>query len=77
MRNDTGCTTFPSMGSGDDPSVRRPRRSACADQSLAAELERVSRMTVEERIKAALSMGDRLAWLNPAPAPQPEDATGG
>jgi hypothetical protein len=60
---------------GDAP-LQTHRRSACADESLAAELERVRRMTVEERIKAALSMGDRLAWLNPVPVPQPDDATG-
>jgi len=48
-----------------DPS-ERPQQSACANASLAAEIERTRRMTTEERIKAALSMGDRFAWLDPA-----------
>lgn len=37
----------------------RSRRSACADASLRAEMRRVEKMTVEERIKAALSLGRR------------------
>ena len=44
------------------------RRSACADASLRAEIERLSRMTVEERILEALNMGRRFAELNPTPA---------
>ena len=32
----------------------------------AAELERVSAMTIEERIKSALTMKDRFDWLQPA-----------
>ena len=43
----------------------RRRRSACADASLRAELERVGRMTIEERVKAALSMRERFAWIEP------------
>jgi len=46
-------------------SVDAPRRSACPAASLAAEMERLRRMTIEERIKAALSMRDRFAWLDP------------
>lgn len=45
----------------------RPRRSASAKRSLAAEMERVRAMSVEERIKAALSMRERFNWLQPAP----------
>ena len=41
------------------------RRSACADAALRAELERIVRMTIEERVKAALSMQELFAWLNP------------
>jgi hypothetical protein len=41
----------------------RPRRSACAEASLRAEMERVDRMTIEERVKAALSMGQRFSWI--------------
>jgi hypothetical protein len=43
----------------------RRRRSASADAALRAEIERVSRMSIEERIKAALSMRERFAWLPP------------
>lgn len=41
----------------------RRRRSACADAALRAELERIGRMTIEERVKAALSIRERFAWL--------------
>jgi hypothetical protein len=43
----------------------RPRRSGCAEAALRSEIERVRRMTIEERIKAALSMGQRFSWLQP------------
>lgn len=52
--------------SGSQLPIRRPRRSASADAALAAELKRVSAMTIEERIKAALTMKDRFDWLQPA-----------
>lgn len=45
------------------PKQHRPRRSACAEASLRAEIERVDRMTIEERVKAALSMGQRFSWV--------------
>ena len=45
--------------------IPRRRRSACADAALRAELERILRMTIEERVKAALSMQELFAWLNP------------
>ena len=45
------------------PKPHRPRRSACAEASLQAEIGRLSRMTVEERIMEALSMGERFAWV--------------
>ena len=41
------------------------RRSACADSALRAEIDRVKRMTIEERIKAALSIRERFEWLAP------------
>ena len=47
------------------PSIDRPRRSTCADAALRAELVRVSRMTIEERVKAALTMRERFEWLQP------------
>lgn len=43
-----------------------PRASACAEASLQAEIERVRRMTVEERILAALQLKARFAWLQPS-----------
>lgn len=47
------------------PSIRRPVRSACADAALRAELARTVRMTIEERVKAALTMQQRFDWLQP------------
>jgi hypothetical protein len=41
----------------------RPRRSACADAALRAEISRVEKMTVEERIKAALSLGNVFSGI--------------
>ena len=43
------------------------RRSRSAAASRRAELRRIERMTVEERIRAALTMSRRFAWLQPAP----------
>ena len=45
------------------PKPHRPRRSSCANASLRAEMERVDQMTIEERVKAALSMGQRFSWI--------------
>ena len=39
--------------------------SACASASLEVEMERVRKMSVEERILAALSMKAKFAWLQP------------
>ena len=44
---------------------RRPRRSACAAQARERDLERIRRLSVQERIVAALTMGARFAWLKP------------
>ncbi len=52
--------------SGSKAPIHRPRRSACADSALQAELGRVAQMTIEERVKAALSMRKRFDWLQPA-----------
>jgi hypothetical protein len=41
----------------------RPRRSASAESALRAEIARLSRMTVEERITNALTMRKRFAWI--------------
>lgn len=65
------------MGIGEDafmaasnPSVHRPRRSASADMALRAEIARVTRMTVEERIKAALALRARATWIQPENSPK-------
>ena len=50
-----------------EPSIHR--RSASADAALRAEIERVKRMTIEERITAALTMRDRFDWLLPVAKP--------
>ncbi|MGA0844965.1 MAG: hypothetical protein ACO3RV_00360 [Luteolibacter sp.] len=39
------------------------RRSACADAALRAEIKRVAKMSVEERVKAALSLGRRFSAI--------------
>lgn len=39
-----------------ESSFPRPRHSACADAALRAEIERISRMSVRERIIEALSL---------------------
>jgi hypothetical protein len=55
---------------GMEPEASFPRRrpSASHAASLQAEIERVRRMTIEERIKAALGMSARFAELRPAPS---------
>lgn len=49
----------------DQAAGHRPRKSACAAAGLRAEIERVARMTIEERVKAALSIRGRFTWLEP------------
>lgn len=39
------------------------RRIACADAALRAEMKRVEKMTVEERINVALSMGKNFSVI--------------
>ena len=55
---------------GKQSAFPRPRPSACADAAFKAELERVKRMTIEERVKASLSMRERFAWLEPTAKPK-------
>ena len=45
----------------------RLRHSASHTASRRAEIDRVRRMTVEERVKAALGMAARFAALRPVP----------
>jgi hypothetical protein len=52
----------------DRPTARNPyqaRPSGCAARSRNAELTRLRRLSIEERIKAALTMSVRFAWLAP------------
>jgi hypothetical protein len=53
-----------------DSEFPRRRKSASADSALRAEIERVSRMSIEERVKAALSMRKRFAWIDPVTKPK-------
>ena len=48
-----------------DP-MRAARHSRSGAASRRAEMRRIERMTVEERIHAALTMSRRFAWLQPA-----------
>ena len=50
---------------------RGPRRSACAAQAREREQGRIRRLSVQERIAAALTMGARFSWLKPKPAKTP------
>jgi hypothetical protein len=52
-------------------SNHHPRRSACADAALRAELGRVAQMTIEDRVKAALTMRERFNWLQPEAGKRP------
>ena len=53
------------------PAGLRPRRSRAARAVLEAEMAQVAAMSIEERVKAALAMKQRFAWLAPAPAARP------
>lgn len=50
----------------EQPEVQKPRLSSSAGASRKAELERLARMTIEERVLAALSLRDRLGDLQPS-----------
>lgn len=39
------------------------RRSACADAALRAEMRRVEGMTIEQRMRAALTLGKRFPGM--------------
>jgi hypothetical protein len=45
-------------------SFPRPRRSASAAQALRAEMERVKKMTIQERVEECLSLRHKHPWLN-------------
>jgi hypothetical protein len=44
--------------------IQKERPSASADATLRAEVERVTAMTVEERIREALSMGSQFPFFS-------------
>jgi hypothetical protein len=46
-------------------STRRPAYSRCAARSRQKEVERLRRLSVEERIRLALTMDRRFAWMSP------------
>lgn len=45
------------------PAFPRRARSTCADAALQAEIKRLERMSIEERVKEALTIRDRFEWL--------------
>lgn len=45
----------------------QPRPSLCHAESRQAEIDRIGKLTIEERIKLALSLQTRFADLRPAP----------
>jgi hypothetical protein len=51
----------------DERSFPRLRRSVSHAASRQAEIDRIRRMTVEERVKAALGLAARFEALRPAP----------
>lgn len=55
------------MNAKGSPSLHKPKASVSAGASRRAELQRLQRMSMEERILAALSLRDRLAGLRPSP----------
>jgi hypothetical protein len=55
-------------------SALSPRPSHSAAQSRRSELEHLARMSIEDRIHAALTMSRRFSWLKPAPK---DDETNG
>lgn len=48
------CRSFPAL-----------RQSHSARQSFEMELQRVRRMSIEQRVREALTLQDRFAWLDP------------
>lgn len=55
-----GSFILPTVMSAKEPLIQ-PRRSASAEAAFRAELQRTEQMTVEQRVKAALSMRGRSA----------------
>lgn len=60
-----------------EPSAElRPRPSRTARAASDAEARRIASLTIEERVKAALSMRRRFAWIAPTEGPDSQ-AKGG
>lgn len=53
--------------------IRKPRRSHCMELSKNMELERAKRLSIEERIVAALTLSDRLGGLHPVAVTEKDD----
>jgi hypothetical protein len=51
------------MAELEKPINPRRRRSASSDAAMRAQQERIEGMTIEERVKAALSMRERFDWV--------------
>jgi len=48
----------------------QPRRSACADAALRAEIRRVEGMTIEQRMRAALTLGKGFSGMQTEQKPK-------
>jgi hypothetical protein len=46
-------------------SIAKARKSRSADAAKQAEMARLRQMTVEERIRESLTMGEKYQWLKP------------
>jgi len=46
-------------------SGHKPAHSRCATQSRQREQERLRRMSIEDRVRSALTMGSRFTWIRP------------
>lgn len=48
------------------PAITGPRRSSSAEAALRAEIRRVSKMTIEQRVREALTLQEHYEGLSPA-----------
>ena len=55
------------MQKAKNPEAPPARRSECAAASLRREIEIVKKMSVEQRILAALDMKSKFTWVEPTP----------
>jgi len=67
LRLEVGIDVIYDEGMSDERSFPRLRPSVSHAASRRAEIDRIRRMTVEERVKAALGLGARFAALRPSP----------